>query len=120
MDKYISVIDSLIISGFSIFMVFLILILIAGFVSLLKLIGEDEQETMKKPEVATKPKPTTAAIQETDLTDDEEIIAVISAAIAAKLNMNVPDINIKKINRVINHSTEWSIASRQEQMSSKL
>ena len=52
--------------------------------------------------------------------NDEELVVVIAAAIAASLGVSVPEANIKSIKRVVEPTNVWSIVGRQEQMSSRL
>lgn len=121
MSEYISIGDSLIVTLFSISMVFIVLVVISVFISLLKNLDPKEKiEASKEVEVVTKPSSKEIEIEEENIGNDEELVAVISAAIAASLGVSVPEINIKKINRISGNSTAWSIASRQEQMYSKL
>ena len=52
--------------------------------------------------------------------DDNEIIAVITAAIAASLNRSTHDIIVKSIRRTPSHSPIWNKASRNEQITGRL
>ncbi len=48
--------------------------------------------------------------------DDEEIVAVITAALAASLSRPASDIRIRKITRINQSSSIWSRVGRLEQM----
>ena len=120
MDKYINIGDSLIITVFSIIMVFLILVIISLFVSLLKNIdNSDELKSTKKSKVIPETI-STHDVTESNNEDEQELIAVIAAAIAIQLHVNITDIDIRKIKQVPNSSNTWTITGRQEQMTNKL
>lgn len=82
--------------------VFLVLILIAFFISQLKYInkigprngrGPIERNTIESMSSAVEPDKTTEM-------DDEELIAVISAAVAASMNTTIDQLQVKSIRRV--------------------
>src|SRR5690554_8162883 len=52
--------------------------------------------------------------------EDEELVAVIAAAIAASLGTTIPQINIKTIKRISPTTPAWSEAGRREQILEKL
>ena len=121
MGEYISIGDSLIVTFFSITMVFLVLIVISVFISLLKNVNRiGKTEKSKDTKIVGKSNKNTVEVEENTSVNDEELVAVISAAIAASLGVSVPEINIKKINRVSGNSTAWARAGMQEQLASKL
>ena len=123
MDAYISLGDSVIVTLFSIVMVFLVLIVISIFISMLKNLNKSEKPKNIKDNKDV-------AIDNLDLKptekvdsgniNDEELVAVISAAIAISLDVKVQHINIKNIRRINNSSTAWSSAARQEQIHNKV
>jgi sodium pump decarboxylase gamma subunit len=51
--------------------------------------------------------------------DDEELVAVISAAIAASLNTPIHNIVVTNIVRVNDPTPSWGVAGRTEQMNSR-
>lgn len=130
MGENISIGDSLIITLFSIAMVFLALIVISVFISMLKnLDRKDETKTGVKSKSAkpkidkTEDKKPIEKIKETETNtdiDEKELIAVISAAVAASMGISLPQVNIKKIKRISDSSPAWSTAGRQEQIQNKL
>lgn len=130
MGENISIGDSLIITLFSISMVFLALIVISVFISMLKnLDRKDETKTHvksknSKPKIdKIQEKKQTEKIEETETNtdiDEKELIAVISAAVAASMGISLPQVNIKKIKRISGSSPAWSTAGRQEQIQNKL
>lgn len=121
MSEYLSIGDSLVITLFSISMVFLVLVVISIFIALLKnLDGKEKTQTREETKIVTKSSPEILETEEDSIKNDEELVAVISAAVAASLGVSVPQINIKNIKRVNNDSPAWSRAGRQEQVYSKL
>lgn len=56
-----------------------------------------------------------------DLPDeDEQLIAVISAAVAAALNRSTHDIIVRSVRRIETHSPVWNRTGRQEQIRTRL
>lgn len=53
-------------------------------------------------------------------TDEEEIIAVITAAIAASLNRSTHDIIVKSVKRVPYNTPAWNRAGRNQQIAGSL
>lgn len=60
------------------------------------------------------------AVSEVDFTDNSELIAVISAALATILNDSIENINIQTIRRIPQNTIAWADMGRKEQMLSKL
>ena len=111
--------DSLIITLFSMVVVFLTLLIISYLIDLLRVTcnrgnnkkGIDKADTVVENKVAEKAK---------EDSDDEELVAVIAAAIAANLGVSVPDVNIKSIKRANPNTTAWADMGRREQVLGKL
>lgn len=117
MGKIISVGDSLVITLFSMVVVFVGLTIISILIMGLKMIGgEKKSETVK--EVVIPAKANEPVVDST--VNDEELVAVIAAAIAVSLGVSIPEVNIKSIRRMPQSTPAWSVASRQEQIFSKL
>ena len=57
--------------------------------------------------------------EDSPIVEEEEIIAVISAAIAASLNRSTHDILVKSIRRVPYNTPVWNRVSRSEQISGR-
>ena len=116
MGDHVSIGQALTITGFSIVVVFIGLIVISLLIGLLKNISAD-----KKPEeaktVVVPVKKEEAVINEVN---DEELVAVISAAIAASMGLSVPQLNIRSVRRVQQTRPAWAVASLQEQIAGKL
>lgn len=111
--------DSIIVSVVSMVIVFLSLIAIAFIINRLKLIASDKKFEDKKI-VATEIK----AIEKTETVqneiNNEELVAVVAAAIASSLGLDIPDINIQSIRRISQNTTTWSDMGRKEQLFGKL
>ena len=108
--------QSLIITGFSMVVVFLVLTLISILISGLKKIGEDK-EVVKKEMQSSRVDTKLVEEDKKDIINDEELVAVISAAIAANMGISIPELNIKKIKRMPQTTPTWAVASRQEKTS---
>jgi sodium pump decarboxylase gamma subunit len=112
--------DSLIITVFSMIVVFAALLALAAFISVLKnLSKERKKEATTKPSEPVKAKEV-AATGLVEASNDEELVAVIAAAIAASLGVTVPEINIKSIMRVSQNTPAWAEMGRQERIYGKL
>ncbi len=49
----------------------------------------------------------------------EELVAVIAAALAIQLGVDIPDINIQSIRRIPNSTPTWRTIGKQHQMLGK-
>lgn len=120
MGDNINIGEALIITGFSMVVVFIGLTVISILIGLLKKLGEEkEEESMETWEIPIKKDEPVKEDQEV-IIDDEELVAVIAAAIAASMGVSIPELNIKSIKRVAQTTPAWAVASRQEQISGKL
>ena len=119
MGEYISFSQGLLIAAVSIVAVFVVLILIAILISGLKAFsGEDKKKIESKAEIKEVVEPTLVAEDPNMIT--EELVAVIAAAVAANLGMNIPDINIKSIKRVPQMTSTWSNVGSMKQTMGRL
>lgn len=116
MGDHVSIGQALIITGFSMVVVFIGLIVISMLIGALKRIGENKKTEITKSVVALV-KDTESVM---DTVDDEELVAVIAASIAASMGISIPELNIKSIKRMPQTAPAWAVASRQEQISGKL
>lgn len=122
MGEIISLGDSFLITIFSMLVVFTGLIILAFCISTLKNIGSEKKVKEVKDEVKEKVKeadPIVEVAEESNL-NDEELVAVIAASIAASLGVSIPEINIKSIRRVPQNTPIWALAGRQESINGKL
>lgn len=60
-----------------------------------------------------------AAIPAAEQEDEEELIAVLTAAVAASLNTSVYNLKIKSYRRIDNNSTAWNKAGVREVINSR-
>jgi sodium pump decarboxylase gamma subunit len=74
-----------------------------------KVVNTPQKKTQKVSEVV-----------EEDVTDDEELIAVISAAIASSMETSVRNIVVKNIVRVNDDTPTWGKVARIDQVNSRL
>ena len=115
MGDQVTIGQALTITGFSIVVVFIGLIIISVLISALKNIsGGNKSEVSKTPVTPVKKE------EPASETDDEELVAIIAAAIAASMGVGIPQLNIKSIRRIPQTTPAWGLASRQEQISGKL
>lgn len=121
MGNTISVVDSLVITIFSMIVVFVVLIIISFLIAALKSVGGEKKTEATKQVVKQEPVKIEQNPQMVDTkVDDEELVAVIAAAIASSLGVSIPEINIQSIRRVEQKTPAWSTAGRQEQIFNKL
>lgn len=55
-----------------------------------------------------------------EVTDNSELIAVITAAVAASLNRSTHNIIVRRVERIRGNRSQWNKAGRYEHLSSKL
>lgn len=133
MISKISFIDSVIVTIFSMLVVFLCLIAIAGIINRIKVLSADKKKSdIKKPADAVKiddigkldntvdASESKKASEPEDDANYEELAAVIAAAIASNLGVDIPDINIQTIRRIPQGTSSWSDMGRKEQLLGKL
>ena len=100
------------------------LVIIWGLTVLLKnVVLRIEGEKDSDVKVVNTPKKKTQAVSEVveeDATDDEELIAVISAAIASSMETSVRNIVVKNIVRVNDDTPTWGKVARIDQVNSRL
>lgn len=120
MGDYISLSEGLLIAVVSIVAVFIVLIIVALLISGLKAFSGE-----KKEKTESEAKEIKEVVESITITEDpnqitEEIVAVIAAAIASNLGMNIPDINIKSIRRVPQMTSTWSNVGSMKQTMGRL
>ena len=64
--------------------------------------------------------PAPAAEAEADIEDEEELIAVLTAAVAASLNTSTYNLQIKSFRRVPNKRTAWNNAGLRETIGNRI
>ncbi len=97
-------------------MCFVVLAIIWGALSIMKFFMVPSEKKVKeqpKAEPVAAPQPVAA-------TDDDELIAVLTAAIAASLNTSTYNLKIKSFRRLSNGASHWGTAGVNENLSNKL
>lgn len=103
--------------------VFAVLILLQYIIEAIRVFSNKRPKKDVKPDPAVGVEPIAAApisAPEIDPADDEELAAVIAAAIAASLNVSTYDLNIKSIRRVPPYAPVWNRVGRQQQVMTRL
>lgn len=105
--------DSLIVSLFAMIIVFAGLVLIALLISALKLVGT-KGEPVAEPKVEKKPAPKVVKEE-----DDDELVAVIAAAVSAMTGIGLSNLQIKSIQRA-EQLDPWAQASHNDRLMNRL
>lgn len=83
-------------------------------------LGQRKEKKQEKPAAApapaAAPKAAPAAVEE----DDDELIAVLTAAVAASLNTSTYNLRIKSFRRIGQNTPAWNAVSRKEQLENQL
>lgn len=113
MGESVTIGDSLIITVFSMTVVFIVLYLISLLIRVLKVTsnGKKEDKGTNTSNIIE-----TDTVEEIDETDEGELIAAIAAAIAASLDVSIPQIRIREIRRISQNTPVWADMGRREQM----
>lgn len=127
MGDKITISEALMITVTSMIVVFAVLALIAWMIGLLKNLGK---ESVKKQPAPPKKDEQLISVSdeiqgeveedEDEDYDGEELIVVISAAIAASVGLKLPNINIRSIKRINQNTSAWREISKQEHFYGKL
>ncbi|MCF6461108.1 OadG family protein [Clostridium sp. Cult3] len=120
MGDKITISQSLLITVFSMLIVFIVLIAISYLIGLLRAATNKDKEKTEVENISNTVEKTPQSSKEEQNIDDEELVAVIAAAIAASMGVTIPDINIKSIKRVSTPSPIWAEMGRIEEISKKL
>lgn len=117
MGETVTIGESLIITVFSMAVVFVVLVAISYLINILRATTNDKKEQVQQENTKTIVQEETKKEEEIDENlDNEELVAVIAAAISANMGLSIPDINIKAIRRVSQNSSIWSDTGRREQV----
>ncbi|WDV45531.1 OadG family protein [Clostridiaceae bacterium M8S5] len=92
--------------------VFFALILISFMIDLIKVAIANKKKEEIKPEVTND----TVIEEANNYSDDEELVAVISAAVASMMDTSIDNITIRNIKRVPQTTGVWGKMGRQEQI----
>ena len=119
----VSINQALIVTVFSMLIVFVALYIISLILSGFKnVFQENKDKNKKKGNINLEQKKNTNEIEkvENNTEEETEIVAVITTALAQSLSVSPADIKIKAINRISQTAPIWAVAGRQKQVSNKL
>lgn len=117
--------EGLLVTGVGLLIVFSVLIILMLALMAMKALFYKEPQKVVKEDVKSS-NVSVASVQpatvenNSNKTDDKEIIAVIAAAIAASLNTSVSNLKIKSLKRIGNNSPVWNKAGVNEMINSRL
>ena len=92
-------------------MVFVVLAILWGVIELMRVFLTSKKSDVKAKEIKTEA-PVQAAVEEE--VDETELIAVLTAAVAASMNTSTYNLKIKSFKRVDTNNNVWSSASRND------
>ncbi len=109
--------EGLMVTAIGLIIVFAVLIILMITMMIMKKVFYKEEGVQKAdPQPVAVPQP--AQVQEQP-TQDENIIAVIAAAVAASLNTSTYNLKIRSIRRVGNNAPDWNKAGLRDTIDSK-
>ena len=125
MGDKITISEALMITVTSMIVVFAVLALIAWMIGLLKNLGKESVKKQSAPpkkdeQLISVSDEIQGEVEEDEDYDGEELIVVISAAIAASMGLKLPNINIRSIKRINQNTNAWREMSKQEHFYGKL
>lgn len=106
----VSIGEAIIITGFSMIVVFIVLIIISILISRLEKIGTSKNSKVGESTIKEE------GGEVMEVINDEELVAVITATIAVATGRTAPNLKIRKIKRISNDKSTWENISRQEQV----
>lgn len=112
--------EGLLITALGMGVTFAALIALSFMLDLLRILFYKDPNKNKAVEVKEEPAVAQKSESVEEEQEDEELIAVISAAIAASLNTSTHNIIVRNITRVADSSPAWNKAGRLEQMNRML
>lgn len=83
-------------------------------------LGQGKEKKQEKPAAAPAPAAVPKAAPVAAETDDDELIAVLTAAVAASLNTSTYNLRIKSFRRIGQNAPAWNAVSRKEQLENQL
>lgn len=121
------IITSLFVTLLGMGITFVALIAIWGMTVLMSkiIIGIENKNKVAQPETVQTSKPSAAAVvtasaaPAAETQEDENLIAVLTAAIAASLNTSMHNIVVRNVRQLPDQTPTWSRAGRTEQMGSR-
>ncbi len=99
---------------------FLILVILWGVISLMtRVLNQAQPKKEEKPAAAEAKAEPQPVVETVEKEDDEELIAVITAAVAASLQTSIHNIYVRNIVRVPDATPVWGKTARLDQMNSR-
>ncbi|MBQ4515530.1 MAG: OadG family protein [Clostridia bacterium] len=121
-----TIISGGVVSAIGLGTVFAVLAILWGVLEIMRVIFTPKTESAPKEESAPAPAPVpetapAPAVAQpvaaaADTADDEELIAILTAAIAASLNTSTYKLNIKSYRQINNGTPVWNAVSRRENL----
>ncbi len=113
--------EGIVVTIMGMLIVFAVLILLWIILEIMRLIfyranKKSSNDKAKKDNISIKPMDNKEETKE----DEDELIAVLTAAIAASLNQSTYNLKIKSFRRIKQVSSAWNAISRKEQIENKL
>lgn len=117
MGDYISIGEALLITGISMVAVFATLILISFLINGLRIVSQDKKKNNDNNNKLDKPMevakaPVKEVSEEVTGALSDEIIAVITAAIAAQMQTNIPELRIRSIRKLPLDINPWALSGK--------
>lgn len=112
-SEIITISDSLIITAFSMLLVFVALIVISYILDAFKLLSVGKEKKNNN-QATVETNNAAIPVSENQVEDDLELIAVITASIAATLQTSTSNIVVRNITRIPQTTPLWGLVSRQE------
>lgn len=109
----------LFVAGLGMAVTFAVLLFLWFCISVLSSVMKAAGSKKAKPSPIEEVKKTEEAVQVVEENEDEELIAVIAAAVAASLNTSIHNIVVKNIVSVSDRSPSWAKTGRIEQMNTR-
>lgn len=97
--------------------VFAVLIILMGIIQIMKAIFYKEPSNQKKDTAEAAPIEVKEEVAE--IADDDELIAVLTAAVAASLNTSTYNLQIKSYRRINNNTSAWNRAGVRETINNR-
>lgn len=108
----------LFVAGLGMAVTFAVLLFLWFSIAVISRIFQSMDKKKAKPEKVEVVETSVPAVVE-DKDEDEELIAVIAAAVAASLNTSIHNIVVKNIRRTNDHSPSWAKTGRIEQINTR-
>lgn len=114
------VFGSIIVALLGMLITFVVLCILWGLITIMtRIMYRDQKKPAEVKEKPAEPETITPIASEDTDKDDEDLIAVITAAIAASMNRPVQSIVVKNIRRTVERAPAWASVAKHEQLDSR-